>query len=1425
MTEASMQMMIRAEEELSGIDTTIAKVKQMSREFKRFAKTVRTKVKRVRMALAKLKRAFVKLNNAMRTLRNVALRAHLALVALTGIPIGVYAKFEKELSNVNTLMGNSRDELKKYEKQVISMSNRMGKSSTELSQGLYDVVSAGVSAGNSIAVLEKATKASVAGITNVNTAVKAGMATINSYNLSMDKLNKVYDLQFSTVKEGIVTYEQLANNIGKVLPNAKSLNASLEEVYGSLSFLTKAGHNADLAATELRRTFGSLVKKSEEIKSVFNFSIYDSQGSFIGLQNTIKNMRDQLQGLTNEQKQAMLKQVGFSERARKAILPMIDNYEQFEAVLGDVSNSSGAMEEAFGLATDNIAFHASRVKEKFVNTVGEFGSIFREEVIIMMKSIWAWLGVISDFVKSNKEAIKSVLKFALKFTAVASAVLTVATALTSLLTPIGVIMTGVSLLASTWYLNIFGIREKTQEAWRFIKDQYNELVEKGVIDKIENWGTKALKLTLKFVGDIYKKVKEEKWNELLGLGAKGLTLALGLSFTKAMAKMALTSITGKLTSLTMVEGATGTTAAGVALGVVSLGIKLKQAMNKGDYTDFIWNVLSAIAMGSAVFALTGSPGAGVMMFNVALNFEFGEKAKKGLKKTIKNVKDAFNNIKKEDVTEIKLDFDPVGFNHGWSGKKGGYVGFDSGGYTGGAGVNEVRGVVHSNEYVLPAWMVKKMPEMVAMLENIRSKGYKSGGIVGYQSGGYVKKNKATLQGTALENNKAFQYLATIAKETKNFKHIVTLVDSIMTMKEDLKEQLGKSDAEIEKLKNKLKKELENIKDSVDEQTNELASKFKDVANSLNNFLSNAESLFGSSSGLTKLTNLTDKVSTGIDFISQLSSGASKTGGFLESSGMLEGLGSSMSSMGGSLASMAGPIGAIVGIGSMLGNMKDKERMEHNRKELKEWQKMRKMDNKHLKNLQAIKENTNKTAKNLLKWTSKNPTNSNIDSSKNILNNLTDSLKTGIRPDFGKFTVKTKIEEDGGWFHSDDTWWETDTYNLVKHLAPQIGKQFKRNSDKGIGMNNLTFEGVKKFYDRIKGFTDDDFSPGAMKHNEDVGWYEDWANKMDVFGIWGGDKEVKDWNTNIEAVKKKIRGYIDTIEDLTKMYKKMGTHSRLESFQGIDWLSMKEQVDAYHKKLEKLYSKTGRNPDEYQKQINQMVNKYKKELSTAGGAMVTIMQDVSSQFASSLSKGDNMVQSFASGLSSYFSSLKNNIASMFYNINFDRLNEKFKNVFGNISKKLASYSGDNLKEYIQQIIGGKDIQSLFQNFINMYKKQGKMKSLNEMLSEQFREMAEKAGLKDSEISSMLDRFGLSVKEATEEMRKFTGETKNAPSGFKQARFGYQVAGSSLPENTRIEGNTFIIPSNSPEELIEQIRRLDKNAKIRKTGTPAGSDTLD
>jgi hypothetical protein len=88
--------------------------------------------------------------------------------------------------------------------------------------------------------------------------------------------------------------------------------------------------------------------------------------------------------------------------------------------------------------------------------------------------------------------------------------------------------------------------------------------------------------------------------------------------------------------------------------------------------------------------------------------------------SIRNVSLALDELNGKTVTATINVNTPTIDVTGGTGQAGQGQAFNQGGYTGAGGVNQVAGVVHRGEYVVPQWMVNENPALVKALENMRS---------------------------------------------------------------------------------------------------------------------------------------------------------------------------------------------------------------------------------------------------------------------------------------------------------------------------------------------------------------------------------------------------------------------------------------------------------------------------------------------------------------------------------------------------------------------------------------------------------------------------------------------------------------------------------------------------------------------------------
>jgi TP901 family phage tail tape measure protein len=175
-------------------------------------------------------------------------------------------EFDRSMRNVNSIAKLGEKQFQSLSKSVLAMAKDTAQSPKTLAEGLYDIVSSGFKANDGLKILRASAKAATAGLTDTATATKAVVAVLNAYHLSAGQAGKVSDILFQTVNKGVLTFEELASQIGDVLPVASQLHVPLGDVGGALATITLHGVSAAEAATQLKQTLVSILKPSVDLK-------------------------------------------------------------------------------------------------------------------------------------------------------------------------------------------------------------------------------------------------------------------------------------------------------------------------------------------------------------------------------------------------------------------------------------------------------------------------------------------------------------------------------------------------------------------------------------------------------------------------------------------------------------------------------------------------------------------------------------------------------------------------------------------------------------------------------------------------------------------------------------------------------------------------------------------------------------------------------------------------------------------------------------------------------------------------------------------------------------------------------------------------------------------------------------------------------
>ena len=179
-----------------------------------------------------------------------------------------------------------------------------------------------------------------------------------------------------------------------------------------------------------------------------------------------------------------------------------------------------------------------------------------------------------------------------------------------------------------------------------ITDFINDVKDKIVNSKAWKWtvdvalpvivvaGEAVIKAIVEVGGRMYDAIKKgldtgdwsDFWDVAEDIWSTGVTIALSLQLVSGAASWILTAI-GSIFGNTV--GKLGIGGMPLAIGLLTVGIQLKEAQAEGSYEAFVRNVLVAALVGAIGGAIWG-PGGALIGFNLTLNLKLGDIVEEGI---------------------------------------------------------------------------------------------------------------------------------------------------------------------------------------------------------------------------------------------------------------------------------------------------------------------------------------------------------------------------------------------------------------------------------------------------------------------------------------------------------------------------------------------------------------------------------------------------------------------------------------------------------------------------------------------------------------------------------------------------------------------------------------------------------------------------
>lgn len=256
------------------------------------------------------------------------------------------AEYEKALAKVSTISDESQVPIKKLGKEILKLSNTYGLSSTELSEATYQALSASIQTKDVAKFVETSAKLAKTGFLETNEAVDVLTTTINAYGYKAKDAGTISDKLIEIQNRGKVTVQELANNMGQVIPTAAALGVNFNNLGAAYIVMTKKGIDAANATTYTRAMLNELSKDGSKVSGILR----EKTGkSFSELMQSGKSLGDVLNILYDAtgRNGTEFKNLWGNVRAGSGALALVQgDANAFNEALGQIEGSTGNVERA-----------------------------------------------------------------------------------------------------------------------------------------------------------------------------------------------------------------------------------------------------------------------------------------------------------------------------------------------------------------------------------------------------------------------------------------------------------------------------------------------------------------------------------------------------------------------------------------------------------------------------------------------------------------------------------------------------------------------------------------------------------------------------------------------------------------------------------------------------------------------------------------------------------------------------------------------------------------------------------------------------------------------------------------------------------------------------------------------------------------------
>lgn len=283
--------------------------------------------------------------------------------------------FKAAMAEVSTLLDSQPGQMDALAKSARNLAKQYGTSATSQAQAYYQAISAGAtSSADATRTLDAANRLAIGGVTDVTTGVDILTTAMNAYRAEGLTATAASDALFVGMRAGKTTISELSGSLGNIIPLARAMGVSFDEVVAGTSALTTQGIRTSEAVTGLRAALTAVTKPSQQAADLAEALglKFDSQAlAAKGLEGFLADVIEKTGGSSD----AMATLFSSTEATTVALALAGGGSAKFSEILEDMKEKAGATATAFDKMSKDDLQRLNRALSTIADRALTFGQV------------------------------------------------------------------------------------------------------------------------------------------------------------------------------------------------------------------------------------------------------------------------------------------------------------------------------------------------------------------------------------------------------------------------------------------------------------------------------------------------------------------------------------------------------------------------------------------------------------------------------------------------------------------------------------------------------------------------------------------------------------------------------------------------------------------------------------------------------------------------------------------------------------------------------------------------------------------------------------------------------------------------------------------------------------------------------------------